>query len=1009
MKKSITAVLLMSLLTLSGCNSSNEAKKLTFESAEYVLALGESVKVEQKYKNITYEIVGSNKYNVQIDSKTGELTFGSDVPNGVQVMVIARCGDITSEPIVVTIKQGYQEANITFNNLSDYIVDGEFITAKADRAYAITYSLKDKVQGITIDSSSGKVSFTSAVKNNTPFTVVASTHDITKSEKTFYTLTENFVTVESARQVVELGGAIDATFKVDFSACEDASENGILALTNSRNEQIDSENYTYDKVTKVLKIKSAYLNTLFAGENIFKLVTSRNAVTVNVDIATKFIYTADEIAAINDSVDALSGYYVLMNDIDMESYLAEGGAGYNEGKGWTAIGQYEDVVDANIATKMAFKGTFDGNGHVIRNYKSNRKDVSSFNAGLFGYVTSSAVIKNLGVTGSINVSSYSGGFVGSNSGTITNCWADVDVEVYTGDGVYRYVGGFAGNNFGTIENCFSYGNVKSDTYYGNIVGSNEGEVINCYSVESEDCKQLIGYGNDAINSIQFASIEEMKNYDWSKAKLDENWEIKENDVPSLVSNIKINAVTKYEIDKSVLENDYYPGDKIELNTIIYPTNMSDQYKDQVVYTLEKNGGARFVDNVLNTMNAKTNEFVITSTLVVDGVTYSDTITITLGTKIESLEVVTGTDVMKAGSRYQISSIVNPTNATEKIVYHVTGANIEGVRVDGDVIIIDEDTKCKEFEVYATSASNAVRSTNVKVSVDPITRIAGTTSYEGDTEPAKFTFDSSVNLNGVKVMLDDKVINATVSGNIVSVASSILAEKKDTELVFTFETANGLRFIASAYYFSHARYTLTSVKQDNKDVIELSSKEDFHKYFNLTKEEYSENKYDNYDKVYVLTNDIDFEGEEIFGIGYSRETDVSHPFNGVVYGCGYTISNYTIKSNEYAVLDESNYLFSPKYFGVGLFGNLTGKLYDIKVTGVKVSGRNFVGGLVGMMQDGGYIENCHVSTNVAKAITASEYDHSNLTEGIRVGGVVGRVFGGDVFACTYNNVTKYMIG
>lgn len=59
-----------------------------------------------------------------------------------------------------------------------------------------------------------------------------------------------------------MGGAIDATFKVDFSAYEDASENGILALTNSRNEQIDSENYTYDKDTKVLKIKSAYLNTL---------------------------------------------------------------------------------------------------------------------------------------------------------------------------------------------------------------------------------------------------------------------------------------------------------------------------------------------------------------------------------------------------------------------------------------------------------------------------------------------------------------------------------------------------------------------------------------------------------------------------------------------------------------------------------------------------------------------------------------------------------------------------
>lgn len=47
----------MSLLTLSGCNSSNEAKKLTFESAEYVLALGESVKVEQKYKTLHMKLL----------------------------------------------------------------------------------------------------------------------------------------------------------------------------------------------------------------------------------------------------------------------------------------------------------------------------------------------------------------------------------------------------------------------------------------------------------------------------------------------------------------------------------------------------------------------------------------------------------------------------------------------------------------------------------------------------------------------------------------------------------------------------------------------------------------------------------------------------------------------------------------------------------------------------------------------------------------------------------------
>ena len=134
-----------------------------------------------------------------------------------------------------------------------------------------------------------------------------------------------------------------------------------------------------------MRISSKYLSTLPYGENTLKIITARNTISINVEVATKFIYTAEDLQSINKNEESLSGYYILMDDIDLSSYLSENCEGYNDGKGWIPIGQYNDVTDPNVATRFAFKGTFDGNGHVVSNLlMNNKKDTYAFNAGLFG-------------------------------------------------------------------------------------------------------------------------------------------------------------------------------------------------------------------------------------------------------------------------------------------------------------------------------------------------------------------------------------------------------------------------------------------------------------------------------------------------------------------------------------------------------------------------------------------------------------------------------------------------
>jgi hypothetical protein len=210
------------------------------------------------------------------------------------------------------------------------------------------------------------------------------------------------------------------------------------------------------------------------------------------DPNARLIYTAQDLYDIRSN---LSDSYVLMNDIDLSSF---------NGGEWVPIG--DDY--------SPFAGSFDGQGHVIRNLKITGS--SHQYAGLFGYVKN-ATIQNVGLsdtwiyleidyayaggicgdgqgsvfisncynTGSVSASGLgcmAAGICGSNSGSISsisNCYNTGSVSA-SGDGVGA---GICGYNSGSISNCYNTGSVSASDYAGGICGSGyySGSISNCHN------------------------------------------------------------------------------------------------------------------------------------------------------------------------------------------------------------------------------------------------------------------------------------------------------------------------------------------------------------------------------------------------------------------------------------------------------------------------------------------------------------------------------------------------
>ena len=153
-------------------------------------------------------------------------------------------------------------------------------------------------------------------------------------------------------------------------------------------------------------------------------------------------------------------YYKQTADIDLENEeWIPIGTGYNGNN-------FNETYDSSIM----FYGSYDGDGHYITNLKQTA-DLKA--TGIFGFIRGDqAVVKNLGVKGTISVTwkdgYYIGGIVGQSQyfSTIENCTFTGDITGSTN------AGGITARIWqsATIKNCYHLGNVTANENAGGIVG-----------------------------------------------------------------------------------------------------------------------------------------------------------------------------------------------------------------------------------------------------------------------------------------------------------------------------------------------------------------------------------------------------------------------------------------------------------------------------------------------------------------------------------------------------------
>ena len=207
------------------------------------------------------------------------------------------------------------------------------------------------------------------------------------------------------------------------------------------------------------------------------------------------IATTGDLMLLGESPEDYDKHFIMTADIDLDPNLP-GRKVFNRAVIAPDINNVKTYFQGT-----PFTGSFHGNGHTI----SHLTIAGGGYLGLFGLLGFRGQVRNLGVV-DINIpglGDYVGGLVGSNSGTITNCY----IESGNVSGVSR-VGGLIGSNRtnGKVMLSYSAGLVSGQQSVGGLVGSNSGTLNCCYSSGAVGGEGSVGglvgdnyYGNIATS------------------------------------------------------------------------------------------------------------------------------------------------------------------------------------------------------------------------------------------------------------------------------------------------------------------------------------------------------------------------------------------------------------------------------------------------------------------------------------------------------------------------------
>jgi hypothetical protein len=203
------------------------------------------------------------------------------------------------------------------------------------------------------------------------------------------------------------------------------------------------------------------------------------------------ITTPTDLNDIGNHVEDFNNCFILVNDINMAAFTYD-----------TALIAPDTNESLGGFQGTPFTGVFNGNEHIICNLTIDTAGAENDYIGLFGKITGTGEIKDLGVQ-DVNVTSGNdsgglGGLCGSNAGTISNCYSTGSV---TGGDSSNWLGGLCGSNeSGTITRCYATGSVCGGDHsgrLGGLVGATGGmpTISNCYAtaiVSGESLSSWVG-------------------------------------------------------------------------------------------------------------------------------------------------------------------------------------------------------------------------------------------------------------------------------------------------------------------------------------------------------------------------------------------------------------------------------------------------------------------------------------------------------------------------------------
>lgn len=180
----------------------------------------------------------------------------------------------------------------------------------------------------------------------------------------------------------------------------------------------------------------------------------------------------------------LTGWFVMMNDVDFSAY-----------GNWAPVTPW---MGDTVPETAYFGGIFDGAGYTIRNISFSM----GWHSGIFGQINRFAVVKNVSLVNAVNQvgSNMTGSICAINFGLIENIYAETVIQSPS-NAAHNTTGGLIGKNdvTGIIRNCI----VKTRAYavynyVGCVIGVNYGYAENCYGINLEANLPMI-FTDDRVN------------------------------------------------------------------------------------------------------------------------------------------------------------------------------------------------------------------------------------------------------------------------------------------------------------------------------------------------------------------------------------------------------------------------------------------------------------------------------------------------------------------------------